>query len=542
MKAKKKTRIISFMLALVMAFSAVTATITAQAAYKPVYTDKVTEEDVTLMISDINTILLNSAFTGNTIQDIYKKLPALSSIVMISGASDNSRTTKFYKTLDPERFADLPDGEIVDDVVDENGNITTPGTFTTFFESHPIVCKTAADFQNELNKIIDMVVCPNVLTTLVFAFLLSGKPEDIENAKQFGQGLDEICEAIGVEQPVTANMALGFETFSGDEKATETYIKNIIAAVFPDTANSALNIVRNVLKDENAAKLYSGVSKVLTNLSSVLNTLSSALSGMGVDISKINDTLNKAKTTFDALPTLGDADSKRIDIEGSISYLLSSLTSGLVTASFSDDPASGTAMLNFRSMKLDRVTSSETNADLVKIVYDYLYENLIANESNASLLKMAISTGLIENALGFKIPEKVKTPLLASFKMSNEDVLDEIVVQVANAAGREIPEEPTTEPTTKPTEPTTKPSEKPSKEPTTNVSTDKGDAGKVTTTVKADNNNSATKKAVTNNPNIPNTGSTDYSNYTAICVLVCLTAAAALVMIIISEKKKSYQS
>lgn len=539
MKAKKKTRIISFMLALVMAFSAVTATITAQAAYKPVYTDKVTEEDVTLMISDINTILLNQAFTGNTIQDIYKKLPSLSSVVMISGASDNSRTAKFYKTLDPERFADLPDGEIVDDVVDESGKITTPGTFTTFFESHPIVCETAADFQNELNKIIDMVVCPNVLTTLVFAFVLSGKPEDIEKAKQFGQGLDEICAAIGVEQPVTANKALGFETFQGDEKATETYIKNIIAAVFPDTANSALNIIRNILKDENGTKLYSGVSKVLTNLSSVVNTLSGALSGMGVDISSVNDTLNKAKTTFDALPTLGDADNKRIDIEGSIAYLLSSLTNGLVTASFSDDPASGKAMLNFRSMKLDRVTESETNADLVKIVYDYLYENLIANESNASLLKMAISTGLIENALGFKIPENVKTPLLASFNMSNEDVLDEIVVQVANAAGREIPEEPTTEPTT---EPATKPSEKPSKEPTTSGSTDKGDTDKTGTTVKADKDNAATKKAVTNNPNIPNTGSADYSNYTAICVLVCLTAAVALVMILVSEKKRPYQS
>lgn len=538
MKAKKRTRLISLLLALVMAFSAVTATITAQAAYKPVYTDKVTEEDVTLMINDINTILKDKAFTGNTIQDIYKKLPALSSIVMLTGDSDSSRTAKFYKTLDPERFADLPDGEIVDDVVDENGNITTPGTFTTFFESHPIVCETAADFQNELNKIVEMVVCPNVLSTIVFAFLLSGKPEDIENAKEFGQGLDEICEAIGVEQPVPANTAIGFvEPFQGDEKATETYIKNIIAAVFPDTANGALDIVRDILKDDNGAKLYSGVTKVLTNLSNVLTTLSGTLAGLGVDLSAVADTINEIKTTFEALPTLGDGDSKRIDLEGSIAYLLSDLTSGLVTVSFSDDPSTGKAMLNFRSMKLDRVTQSETNADLVKIVYDYLYENLIANESNAKLLDMAISTGLIENALGFTIPEDTKATILAAFDMSNEDLLNEAVVLVADAAGREIPEEPTTEPTTKPsTEPTTKPS----KEPTTNGSKDQGTDDK--TTVKADNDNATTKKAVTNNPNIPNTGSVDYSNYTAICVLVCITAAVALVMVLVSEKKKASQN
>lgn len=538
MKAKKRTRLISLLLALVMAFSAVTATITAQAAYKPVYTDKVTEEDVTLMINDINTILKDKAFTGNTIQDIYKKLPALSSIVMLTGGSDSSRTAKFYKTLDPERFADLPDGEIVDDVVDENGNITTPGTFTTFFESHPIVCETAADFQNELNKIVEMVVCPNVLSTIVFTFLMSGKPEDIENAKEFGQGLDEICEAIGVEQPVPANTAIGFvEPFQGDEKATETYIKNIIAAVFPDTANGALDIVRDILKDDNGAKLYSGVTKVLTNLSNVLTTLSGTLAGLGVDLSAVTDTINEIKTTFEALPTLGDGDSKRIDLEGSIAYLLSDLTSGLVTVSFSDDPSTGKAMLNFRSMKLDRVTQSETNADLVKIVYDYLYENLIANESNAKLLNMAISTGLIENALGFTIPEDTKATILAAFDMSNEDLLNEAVVLVADAAGREIPEGPTTEPTTKPsTEPTTKPS----KEPTTNGSKDQGTEDK--TTVKADNDNATTKKAVTNNPNIPNTGSVDYSNYTAICVLVCITAAVALVMILVSEKKKASQN
>ena len=275
----------------------------------------------------------------------------------------------------------------------------------------------------------------------------------------------------------------------------------------------------------------------MTNLSNVLTTLSGTLAGLGVDLSAVADTINEIKTTFEALPTLGDGDSKRIDLEGSIAYLLSDLTSGLVTVSFSDDPSTGKAMLNFRSMKLDRVTQSETNADLVKIVYDYLYENLIANESNAKLLDMAISTGLIENALGFTIPEDTKATILAAFDMSNEDLLNEAVVLVADAAGREIPEEPTTEPTTKPsTEPTTKPS----KEPTTNGSKDQGTDDK--TTVKADNDNATTKKAVTNNPNIPNTGSVDYSNYTAICVLVCITAAVALVMILVSEKKKASQN
>lgn len=43
MKTKKKTRIVSLLLAVLMAFSATTATITASAAYKPTYGEKATE-------------------------------------------------------------------------------------------------------------------------------------------------------------------------------------------------------------------------------------------------------------------------------------------------------------------------------------------------------------------------------------------------------------------------------------------------------------------------------------------------------------------
>ena len=106
------------------------------------------------MIEDVNTILNDAVLTGDTIEELYKVLPALDILLMIG--SDKSSTVDFYVKSQPERFADLAkysdDGtSIIDDVVAEYGTVTTPGTFTKFFEENPITCASAEYFQKEFN-------------------------------------------------------------------------------------------------------------------------------------------------------------------------------------------------------------------------------------------------------------------------------------------------------------------------------------------------------------------------------------------------------
>lgn len=84
MKTKKSRRLLSLILAVVMAFSAMTATISAQAAYQPTYGEKAPKEDFALLIEDADT-LLNTVLTGDTIEMIWAAMPALSSIINTSG-------------------------------------------------------------------------------------------------------------------------------------------------------------------------------------------------------------------------------------------------------------------------------------------------------------------------------------------------------------------------------------------------------------------------------------------------------------------------
>lgn len=518
---KKGTKLLSVLLAFVMVLSAFAATFAASAAdvYKPVYSEDVTEEDVELLIGDINTLIEKNLLTGANIEAIYKALPSLSSILNLGGSSTSSDTGAFYKAADPERFADLPDGKFVADELDEEGNIVKDGTLTAFFKEHPIVCNNAADFQKELNAVIDTVVVENLLQTIIFAFALGG---DLEAAKELCAGLDELCQALGVEQKKTANEVLGFDTFQGDVEGTRTYLKNIVAAVLPDPTNSVLSIVRRLAADENGALLYSGATKVLTSLDAVITSLSGSLGSL-IDLAAVQAKIAEINATFAALPTVGDGETKRLDIEGTVAYLVSTLTDDALTITFVDrdeNPVSTRALLaiKFRHMKLDRVANAESTADVLKIIYDYLYDNLIADDTNNTLIKMALDMNIIENALGVDIPKDVKDFIYKALKMENLELADELIVMVANAAGRELPEEPTTE------EPTT---EEPTTEPTTKPSTTKP-ADETTTKPAQNNNNNADK-----NVDIPKTGSAATIGFSALSV-----AAGAAFITLVARRKK----
>lgn len=535
---KKGTKLLSVLMAFVMILSAFAATMAASAqnVYKPTYTKDVTEEDVSLMLGDVNTVLAKGVLNGKTIESIYKMLPSMKALLMLDGSSAKaSDKAEFYKLSDPERFADLPDGQITADVTDENGNIIEKGTFTVFFETHPIECKDLNAFQTEVNKLIDVIVVDNIMTTIPFAFLFGG---DISQAQLLGDGLDAVCRALCVKQEKTANEVLGFLTYSGDKDGTKTYLKNIVAALLPDLSNNAVTLVQHLAAEENGVLLHSGVTKILTSLSGVVSALSSTLTSLGVDITAVQNTIEDIKTTFAALPVKGTEDAKCLDIEGVVSYLVASLTNDALTIRFVDRAEhNGTApkrffaaqpkalvSVKFRHMKPDRVIQAESTADVVKIIYDYLYDNLIADRTNNNLVTMALETGIIENAIGTELPKDVKDFILEALQTDREPLAEKLIVMLANEAGRELPQDPEqpTEPEnpTKPENPTMPENPTKPETPATNQPTDKP----------ADANNGS---AVQNTVKIPKTGAAAMGFST----LSVLSAAAFVILAARSRRK-----
>lgn len=464
---KKGAKLLSVLLAFVMAISVFAATFAASAA-KATYTELVTEEDVDLMLEDVNTVLAENVLNGDAIEEIYKFLPSLSAIVN-NGGSLNSATAEFYKAAQPERFADLPDGEIVADVTDENGNIVTPGTFTTFFETHPIVCDDLAAFQEELNLIVDLAVTDNVVTTLVFALIMPAMMGgSVETSVEFANGLDEVCAGIGVTQEDEAAALLGLDPFtaSGDPEGIRTYLKNIIAGLLPDLSRNAMQLIKNLADEENGALIYSGVTKILLNLESVLTDVNNGLSGM-LDLSSILPTIQNINSTWASFPTIGEGENTRLDIQGTIGALVPMLTEQLtgsislkiqfvdrephdpVAPDASDAPELGISDilgvlsngLTFRTMDTSKVAEAETAADVVKTVYDYLYDNLIADPTNNALLSTVLellpTLGSIFG-LQIDIPQDVMDFLTAALQMDNDELANELILLLAEEAGRHV--------------------------------------------------------------------------------------------------------
>lgn len=550
---KKSSKMMSIILAVLIVVTSISSTfiVFAKENYKPQYTQTVTEADVNALIGDVNTILADKVLTGSTIENIYKMLPQLKALLMLDGSSAKaSDKGLFYKLSQPERFADLEEGQLIADVYDEDGKLVTEGTLTAFFKEHPIVCRDMTDFQNEMNILIDTIVVQNIMDTLPFAFLMAGS---LDAGVTLGDGLDEVCAALGINQQKKAADVMGFNLMTGvqaDMEGTRDYLKNIIEAVLPDPANSILDMLRFAIADGNAQKLYSGVTKILNSLDGCVKGLSSTLSSLGVDIAAVQATIEDIKNTFAALPTTGEAENQHLDIQGVVGYLIADLTSNAVGIKFGNNAApSATVVLNFTEMQLDRVVNAESNADAVKIVYDYLYDNLIGNRKTNMLLFAAIDAGIIESALGVTLPEDVKSFIIDALEMQNDQLAAELIVMVADAAGREIPKDPVIpvepEDPEEPTDPS-KPSDD-NKNPSSPlkpiidniIGNDKNsNANQSSSTNNNSNSNKTANKNLIKSSSIPNTGIGE-TGVTMLSVTAVELAVIAIALIIYAVKKRN---
>ena len=353
---------------------------------------------------------------------------------------------------------------------------------------------------------------PNVMQTLIMIPLFGMGTQ----ANELAAGLDSVCAALGIEQERTAGDVLGFATFQGDEAGAETYVHNIVNAVFADNdaVNNILDMLRTALDAENFATLCTGLNGIFSNLNDILSVLSSTL---GLDLGSISGTID---TIAKAVACLTPGEDGLVDLNAAIPEILNALGAGAVTS-----------LITIPEIDLSHVAETQDNADLVKAVYDWLYE-LISVNKNALTLAIDDPQGdaafsLLESLIETEIPSDVEATVLSMLSMSNDDMAYELLDMVQTLAGREdpVPEDPSTGPTDPtPEEPTTGNEPTTGKEPTT--------GGKEPTTT-----NGKLPAVNSNNPDLPNTGRTaDY--ITAASAMVAVISGLALVYIVLFSKKK----
>lgn len=374
---KKSKKILSVILALVMVFSSLSAAVVAFAAEDDLYTDVMTEERVNKLIDVADDLLQQKVITGDIFEEIYKFIPTLSSIASLQGGTIKSDSVEYYKTLYPERFADLTgeDGKIKADVTDEEGNIVEKGTFTLFFEEHPITFANGDEMVKEAEKLVDIILVDNVVGTLSLIPMFVP-----DNAAALFGGVDKICKAAGIEQ--TDELFTIVQTQKGDQ--VRAYIKNIIKAILPDAVTGIVSILRNVADKDDLALVYEGASDVLNNLKAVLDMVGGFIQLPG----NISDTITTIVDGFNALPTLDNP--KRFDLEKIAVQAFDAYANVDFDLVFVDDITKATDGKNFYLGRLEPVLTdlgnAKTNAEAVVILYNYIYDNVLQVPGNVAII------------------------------------------------------------------------------------------------------------------------------------------------------------
>lgn len=436
---KKSKKILSIILALVMVFSSLSAAVVAFAAEDDLYTDVMTEERVNKLIDFADDAIQQQVITGDIFEEIYKFIPTLSSIASLQGGQIKSDSVEYYKTLYPERFAELTseDGKIKADVTDEEGNIVEKGTFTLFFEEHPITFANGDEMVKEAEKLVDLILVDNVVATLSMIPMFVP-----DNATALFGGVDKICKAAGIEQ---ADELFPIVQMQKGEQV-RTYIKNIVKAILPDAATGIVSILRNIADKDDLALVYEGASDVLNNLKAVLDMVGSFL-----PLGDIGATITTIVDGFNALPTLEDP--KRFDLEKIAVQAFDAYANVDFDLVFVDDITKATDGKNFYLGRLEPVLTdlgnAKTNAEAVVILYNYIYDNVLQVPGNMDLIFKLVNIPGIDPSMFASMSKDDVFGLIYSVA-TGEDIMPEDPTEPTDPAD---PSEPATDDPTNPVTP-----------------------------------------------------------------------------------------
>ena len=512
----------SAVLAFCMLLSGTVSAFAAEPTYTARYDKKASKEVYSKILDDMDKLLENAAFTGNTMQELWKIVPGL------SGVLEGTDSADFYADA-LDHLADYMSENAMESVSAE--------VLDAYFAENPIIIESPAAFADSLKTFVSTLLTKGSMVMLggtglysvlltVIAFGSDGGMNE-ELLDSLFSSLDHICSALGIEQEQTFEEA--FDLIDQSPEAPQNvanYVNNIIDALIPNTVDNAIAMIQNVMTPENNALLYKGVSDLFTSLDTVLTNVEPILSGFGFDLGSIKDIFAKIKDYVVAIPT---NDSGEIMWNDAVAYLVNDVVLpelaniNLDIIGFGSDT---TAFLKFAELNPANLENAADTTDALNVIFHYLYDNLVAN---SAMIEFAISSVL--PGAGITLPAEV-TDLLDSILSAEteSDAVWNIYSTLEVALGNEEPvyndpDKPADPNPSDPTDPSKpgddddKPSDKPSD-----------------TQKPSDTKAPQTAGKNTANPNLPNTGAQEM---TALFVIIPVTAAG-LFLIVAALRKKAF--
>ena len=429
---KKGKRIVGLALALTMAFSATAAAFAVSAAeekepvYTPTYNDRVTEEKVGELISMADG-LIESAVWANYGSTVIEAL-----LGVFPGLGGEFATAEFYQKIDAEVFADLT-GEVTSD------------SLTAYLAEHPIAAASSTDVIANLEKVLPAALeglfnmdvgGMGSLANLINLLVLIGGLSDTLN------GIDELATVLGADIGEAKLNTIIFSTLGNGYQNAETpeekaavveqgaqeltdYLMAVIRLLAPNTVDKLLTLIKTY--SDNQAAVLTAVNNVTVNLQTALTNAASLLGSFG--LADIVPTLNQingvvtwingqiAAHTMDTDVQAVDAEGNPVvdeegnpvyeqvlDLDSTINGILNGATGafgGLVEIPdlskfvfVTTEGAENTAMIKLSSVN-DLINSIaaegvDSNADVLMVAYNYLYDNIFGNESNYTKIKNAL--------------------------------------------------------------------------------------------------------------------------------------------------------
>ena len=401
---KKGKKILSLGLATAMAFSvgasafAVSAAEAKEPVYTPTYNDRVTEEKVGELLTNVDTLLDDlvwASYGGTVVNELFGAL---------AGLGGAFATPEFWLKVDADLFKDLS-GEI------------NAETMKAYLAEHPVSIEASADIVANLEKLLPVALASLMDSTLedlvpgigdAGGFIASLAKMQLKTlvgmvaalAQNLLGGVDDLVQSLGIDRGEKDLITILIEIGNGAsdpaivEKGVNelsAYVMSIVKALMPNTVDKVVGLVKAY--SDNQAAVLASVNRILDSES-----------GLGGVAGLIGDATFKNAITW----LQGRIEANTITVNEEAVLNLDSTINSILDGS---DVAFGGAVKipdlsqyvyittegveNPAMIKLSSVNdlvasiaaeSCDSNADTFMIVFNYLYDNLFGNETTYNLL------------------------------------------------------------------------------------------------------------------------------------------------------------
>ena len=438
---KKSKKLVSLLLAVLMAMTSLTVAVPALAAntnpdvtYTATYTDPASKEVYTGMMQDVDVLLADAAFTSSTIGSLWTAPFSLSSLLSTTALDDPAT----YAAADPALF----DG-LAAFMEENNYAAVTADVITAYCAAHPELITSGEDFAAHTKTFVNWLLTvqnANIQTTLNLVFALGA----LFGLGSLGNQIDSVVSALGFDPGDGIAKAVA-------NKELQVYLEPIVNGLLPNTAEGLMNVLRSIAVPENNAKLYENLNGIIDSLIPALDSLSSF-----IDLSAIKEPLTQVQTVLHSLPTekvIIDGEAKdAFDINGILEYVINDVVVPMVAEQLGADVVStvegvltdlglsdlklvsftgGKAVLKFDAVNMANLAAAEDAEDALNVILHYLYTNLNKTQ-NKLVLKAVNGIASLANVL----PAEVSTILDAVLNQSEPQAVATIAGILAKAANR----------------------------------------------------------------------------------------------------------